>query len=163
MDDEFWYSNDKLGLLRGYKQFFREHGATHLVTFVFNKKKPTRKYAEQMLNKWHKKVDKKLFGNSYHKLQRNERTSFIAILENKEINLHYHAFLVTPKPKEFEANAQAIWKKLVRSGNLHLGNHDIDDEQIAKWVNYVDYELMCENNMDSIFFSKANPTRKGKK
>ncbi len=160
MIDEFWYSTNKLELMHGYKQLFHEHGATHLVTFVFNIKGLSITEAEKFLNKWHRKLDKKLFGHFYYKRQRHERTSFIAIPENKLTNLHYHAFLRTSQPREFEVHAQAIWKELVKGGNLHLGNPSIDELQIAKWSNYVDCELMCENNMDLMFISKANPKRK---
>ena len=162
MIEEAWYYPNKFEICKAYKELYLQHGATHLVTFIFNLNQPNIAWAANMLNTWHRKTDKDIYGHSFYKRQRHERTSFIAMVEHPNANLHYHAFLKTPHKARFELIAPLIWEDLVPGGELHLGNPEIDDEQRAKWGTYTTKELMFGNNIDSIFISKANPGNSAK-
>jgi len=101
-------------------------GFTHLATFNFNAK-ATPTSIRTALKRFQWRMDRKLYGRSFHLLDHQKRTFFVGFIEHLHSNTHCHALLRSPSP-EFDALASDLWLKIVPSGQLYLqGTPSVED------------------------------------
>jgi hypothetical protein len=91
---------------------------TLFVTFVFNSA-ISADGARRKLEEFHKRIDGRLVGRAALR-KPDERSVYIATIENPETNLHIHALFKTSdlQSVRFGLVADKIWKQLAPAGNL---------------------------------------------
>lgn len=82
----------------------------------------TKQHSRNLLNDWHKKIDKILLGRRFYKKPIEQRTKFRAFLEMEKGDLHYHLLVSVPDDKKvkFEQWADIAWRGLVSSGTIDI-------------------------------------------
>lgn len=115
---------DRLSAVRVLRDWLLEQPFTHFVTFNFNRDE-TLASATAKIRLWHAGVDRQLLGKRFNKTPAEKRTFFYAFFEHIDTNLHAHALLICPDDR-FNPIAKAVWKRLVPSGDLHIGNDQAD-------------------------------------
>ncbi len=138
-----------------WEEYITQSGFTHYVTFNFNFHGDTSiESAISKLMLFGMMINRKLHGQNFHKKPSERRTRFVAFIEHKESNLHYHAALTTPDIDGFNEHARAIWSKLVQSGDLHIECKAFSDEDVRKIAAYITKDFGFGTNSDySVFFA----------
>ena len=149
-------SRHKLQL--GWQEFLCALHLTHFVTFNFNFHNHTSmKSAHRMLGEFGVRINRMLHGQNYHKKPAHLMTWFIVIPEHKDSNLHFHGILYTANIEGFNAAAEALWQKIVASGQLYFErkSYTADDKKnITKYIT----KCMTKYNSfdDAYFFGRKN-------
>jgi hypothetical protein len=126
------------------------------VTFNFNTKNkwatrfPDSKFARQWVAKIHKefmvRINREYIGRRWRKRPPDNFISSYSFIENEESNIHLHSIIMgIPQDclKRFNDEANEIWRKLSRSGTVHISGDNFN----LGWVGYINKDV---NFMDSI-------------
>jgi hypothetical protein len=161
MTSALYDTEPNYGLL---KKALRKHLDTYhfdfFITANFNRETGFES-GRKLLNKWHLKVDRKLFGKYWWRMKAEDRTFFFAFPEigGKSGGFHYHLLLKLPanRKEEFSTIGPEIWKQLVPSGDLDI-QRPIEEISQKKTKSYsikdVWQKLNYENFIVSTEFSE---------
>ncbi|MCF8721611.1 hypothetical protein [Nitrospina gracilis] len=127
----------------------------YFLTFNFNRETGAGAGRRQ-LDRWHKKLDRKLFGRYFYKHKRENRTFFIAFQEigGKTGQFHYHALVKLPEDRweDFKLFAPMYWERLIPSGDLNLQLlKEVKDKQKA--ASYSVKDIWNEENLENFVIS----------
>ena len=137
---------DKLRMCAEWQKKIQNDGFTHFVTFNYNPNaKLNIETAKKSIYGFRARIDRKLYGKKYTK---EPRTSIISFIEHSETNLHYHAVIRTQDIQGFNANAEQIWQKLVKSGSLHIEEKNFSEEDIKRISVYITKDYLKSANSE---------------
>jgi hypothetical protein len=103
---------------QGIQALIMQARPTLFVTLAFNRQ-TSLDAAQAKLEKFKERMDHAVAGRNWTK-QPDRWTSYVAVAEHVETNLHIHAAFVVPLEKVGKFNAAAVvqWPKLVESGSI---------------------------------------------
>lgn len=115
-----------------WEKFIADFPATHAVTLAFNRDTEL-DAAKHELRGFQAFVDRALFRREW--AQAPDRTRIVAVAENMQTNLHWHAVVtVAPyKAEKFAAACDKAWRKLIPGGSVKV--EAIYDA--AGWASYI--------------------------
>ena len=126
-------------LNEGILTFLNSFDFDYFITANFNRD-TTPESGKKNLRYWHRKLDRKLFGEYFWKKKPEDRTFFIAFPEIGSQNgkFHYHMLSKVPsdRRKGFENFASKYWEKQVRGGDLDVRflRGDIDKQTVKSYT-----------------------------
>jgi len=129
MNDLEYFFKFRKQLKQSAIEFIADFDSNYFLTANYNRE-ISYEIAVQLLKKWHKKVDRILYGEYFYKKNPEDRTFFIACQEigGKTGKIHFHLMVKVPSGREadFEKIAARTWKKLIKSGDLDV--RDLPEE-----------------------------------
>ncbi len=136
------------------RQWILDHGADLFVTANFNRDTNS-EAARRNLKRWHARIDRALLGASWAKKAINQRTFFVAFVENTDSNLHYHMLLKLSDPQakaRFLDIAESAWLGLVKSGSLDIKPIETRND-LARTAAYATKQLYRSDRLEQFILS----------
>lgn len=143
-DEIDWHTRHSKRIKSEMRDFLKKRLWTHAVTLAFNDPDYKPERMRERLKAWDGRVNRIMLGGRWLK-KPDERMFWIAFIEKKDTNPHYHLLLCLLEGQEdrfdlgIEWMASDVWTKLVPHGTVKIQRIKLDEKNGA--VHYVTKEL----------------------